>query len=335
MRPMRKRLVQVVLLLIVFAMVILYMSWGSYTMSFMEIMNTLAGNGEKFQNVTIFDIRMPRLIVAILVAVALSTSGALLQTMTKNDLADPGIIGINAGAATAAVMFISLSTTNYTQELGGLSIYVLPFLAMLGALCTAGVLYFLAGRGHIRPKRLLLMGLGIQAGMNALIILMTFRNGAGDYNRVLVWISGSLWGAGWDYVKILTPVVLILFAATFVMWKKLDVFMLSDEHVVSLGLNINRERKRFLLYAVLLAGAATAFAGNIGFIGLVCPHMARRLVGSYHKYCIPVSAMIAVVFILLADSVSRNLFSPIEIPVGITLSLFGVPYFIYLLMKEN
>ena len=117
--------------------------------------------------------------------------------------------------------------------------------------------------------------------------------------------------------------------------KKLDVLNLSDELAISLGLNIEKERKKFLSYAVILAGTATAFAGNIGFLGLISPHIAKKLVGPYHKNFMVISAMISVIIILVADAVSRNLFSPIEIPVGITVSIFGVPYFIYLMMKEK
>ncbi len=126
-----------------------------------------------------------------------------------------------------------------------------------------------------------------------------------------------------------------MFMVVLLDYKKLDALNLSDEHAISLGLNLNRERKKFLSYAVILAGGATAFAGNVGFIGLISPHIARKLVGPYHKNFLWVSGIISIVIVLFADAVSRNLFSPIEIPVGITISIFGVPYFIYLMMKEK
>lgn len=325
-------LVLVILMMLAF---ILYLSWGSFKISPLDILKTLIGEGTKLQNTALLNIRIPRMMVAISVAIALSTAGALLQTITKNELADSSIIGINAGAAVAAVIFISLKTTNYYSELGELSIYVLPFMAILGAGITASGIYFLSCRSKIRPKRLLLVGLGINAGLNAFITFFTFRGGVGDYNRVLVWISGSLWGAGWSYAKVIVPLVAFMFTIVLINYKKLDVLTLSEEHAISLGLNLNRERKKFLTYSVILAGGATAFAGNVGFIGLICPHMARKLVGPYHKNFISISAVISVIIVLCADAVSRNLFSPIEIPVGITISIFGVPYFIYLMMKEK
>jgi iron complex transport system permease protein len=208
-------------------------------------------------------------------------------------------------------------------------------MAIAGAVFSATVVYFLSSRKGIRPKRLLLIGLGLNGGLNAFITFFTFRGGVNDYNRVLIWISGSLWGAGWSFAKIIIPLVAFMVALVLLNHKKLDVLNLSDEHATALGLNLNKERKKFLAYAVILAGSATAFAGNVGFIGLISPNIAKRLVGPYHKNFLTVAASISVVIILLADAVSRNLFSPIEIPVGITISVFGVPYFIYLMMKEK
>ena len=309
--------------------------WGSYKVTPLEVLNTLIGKGTKLQNTAILTIRLPRLLVGMFVAIALSTAGSILQTITKNDLADTGIIGINAGASVAAVLFITYSTGAYYSELGQLSIFVLPFMAIVGAGVTSLVIYMMSSRGGIRPKRLLLIGIGLNAALNAFITFFTFRGGGGDYNRVLVWTSGSLWGSGWSYAKVIIPIVAIMFIIVLLNHKKLDVLNLSDELAISLGLNIEKERKKFLSYAVILAGTATAFAGNIGFLGLISPHIAKKLVGPYHKNFMVISAMISVIIILVADAVSRNLFSPIEIPVGITVSIFGVPYFIYLMMKEK
>lgn len=310
--------------------------WGTYKVSPLEVINTLLGNGTKLQNTAILSIRLPRLLVGVFVGIALSTAGAVLQTITKNDLADTGIIGINAGAAVAAVLFITYSTGTYYSELGSASIFVLPFMAIMGAAITAFIIYMMSSRGGIiRPKRLLLIGIGLNAGLNAFITFFTFRGGVGDYNRVLVWTSGSLWGSGWAYAKVIIPIVSVFFIFILLNHKKLDILNLSDETALSLGLNLEKERKKFISLAVILAGTATAFAGNIGFLGLISPHIAKKLVGPYHKKFITVSAMISVIIVLMADAVSRNLFSPIEIPVGITVSIFGVPYFIYLMMKEN
>lgn len=335
MKKRNMKVTGIILAMLLIISLAITLCWGSYQISIGEVIQTLLGNGTKLQKVAVLSIRLPRLLVGAFVAIALSTAGAILQTMTKNDLADTGIIGINAGAAVAAVLFITYQTGTYYSELGTLSIFVLPFMAILGAAVTSFIIYMLSSRKGIKPKRLLLIGIGLNAGLNAFISFFTFRGGVGDYNRVLIWTSGSLWGSGWSYVKVIVPIVLIMFTVVMLNYKKLDVLNLSDEIALSLGLNVERERKKFLSFAVILAGTATAFAGNIGFLGLIAPHIAKKLVGSYHKYFIPVAAVISVIIVLIADAVSRNLFSPIEIPVGITVSIFGVPYFIYLMMKEN
>lgn len=335
---MKKKKFKIALIILLALLVISFavtLCWGTYKVSVLDVIKTLLGNGTRLQNTAILSIRLPRLLVGTFVAIALSTAGAILQTITKNDLADTGIIGINAGAAVAAVIFITYATGNYYSELGQLSIFVLPIMAIIGAAVSSFIIYMLSSRNGIKPKRLLLIGIGLNAGLNAFITFMTFRGGVGDYNRVLVWTSGSLWGSGWSYAKVIIPIVTLMFILVLLNHKKLDVLNLSDELAISLGLNIERERKKFLSFAVILAGTATAFAGNIGFIGLISPHIARKLVGPYHKNFIVISAIISVIIVLLADAVSRNLFSPIEIPVGITVSIFGVPYFIYLMMKEK
>lgn len=335
---MKKNKFKIVLIILIVLLVISFgvtLCWGTYKISPIEVINTLLGNGTKLQNTAVLSIRLPRMLVGIFVAIALSTAGAILQTITKNDLADTGIIGINAGAAVAAVLFVTFQTANYYSELGQFSIFVLPIMAIIGAAVSAFIIYILSSRNGIKPKRLLLIGIGLNAGLNAFITFFTFRGGVGDYNKILVWTSGSLWGSGWSYAKVIIPIVLFMFILVLLNYKKLDVLNLSDEVALSLGLNLEKERKKFLSYAVILAGTATAFAGNIGFLGLISPHIAKKLVGPYHKNFISISAIISVIIILLADAVSRNLFSPIEIPVGITVSIFGVPYFIYLMMKEK
>lgn len=335
MKKKRFKLVLVILIALLLVSFLITLCWGTYKVTPLEVINTILGNGTKLQNTAVLTLRLPRMLVGIFVAIGLSTAGCILQTITKNDLADTGIIGINAGAAVAAVIFISFKTANYYSELGSLSIFVLPFMAIVGAAISAILLYMLSSKNGIKPNRLLLIGIGMNVALNAFITFVTFRGGAGDYNRVLVWTSGSLWGSGWSYAKVIIPIVTLMFGVVMLNHKKLDILNLSDELALSLGLNLERERKKFLSYAVILAGTATAFAGNIGFLGLISPHIAKKLVGPYHKNFVVISAMISVIIVLLADSVSRNLFSPIEIPVGITVSIFGVPYFIYLMMKEK
>lgn len=325
----------ILLTLLLIVIIAICLCVGTYSMSISDIITTLQGHGSKMQNTAVFSIRMPRILVGMFVGIALSTAGCILQTVTKNDLADSGIIGINAGAAVAAILFITYQTDGYYNALGDLSIYVLPFLAILGAFISAFFIYLLSSKNGIKPKRLLLIGIGVNTGLNAFITFFTFRGGVGDYNRVLIWTSGSLWGSGWSYAKIIIPIVIIIFLLVMYHHKILDALHLTDETATGIGIYVEGQRRKLLIFAVILAGTATAFAGNIGFIGLIAPHMARKIVGPFHRHFVIISAFISVNIILIADLVAKNLFSPIEIPVGIIVSIFGVPYFIYLMMKEN
>lgn len=332
----RKFTAGVIIVLFLMALVFfLSLCWGSYRISIREVMGVLAGRGTKLQNTAVLSIRLPRILTGIFAGAALAVSGGILQTMTKNDLADPGIIGINAGGAVAAVLFIQLSAGSYYSELGKAAIYALPLMAVTGSMAAALFIYILSSRKGLKPRRLLLMGIGVNAGLNAFIIFHTFRGGPGEYNKILIWTTGSLWGAGWAYTKILIPVVSVVFL--YVLWKcrTMDVMNFSDEVAVGLGVSVEQERRKMLICAVVLAGSATAFAGNFGFIGLIAPHIARKLAGSGHRKVLLLSAGVASIIMVAADTGARNLFSPVEIPAGIAVSIIGVPYFVYLLLREN
>lgn len=318
----------------VIAAAVVSLCWGSYSMSVKDVFAVLLGQGEKMQRIAVLSIRLPRVLLGMAVAAALAVSGGILQTMTKNDLADPGIIGINAGGAVAAVLFISMQTDNYYSELGETSIFVLPFFSICGSFLAALFIYLLSSQNGLRPKRLLLVGIGVNAGLNAFITAFTFRGGIGEYNKVLIWTTGSLWGAGWSYVKVLIPIVLVVSCYVLYKGRMMDAMNFGDDTAIGWGVAVGRERRKLLFCAVVLAGAATAFAGNIGFLGLLAPHIARKMAGPVHRRFLLISAGVGMAVLLVADAVSRNLFSPIEIPAGITVSIFGVPYFIYLMLKE-
>ncbi len=325
----------IALSILIFLSMILYLSWGSFHISFVDIIKTFLNKGDIYQTTTLIHIRLPRMIVAIMVAIALATAGALLQSISRNELVDSSIIGINAGAAFFAVLYITYASANYYSELKALSIYVLPFMALLGSIISATIVYKLSKDETINTTKLLLIGIGMNAALNALIMFVTYKGGINDYNRILTWTSGSLWGSGYQFVLIIVPVVSILFAIVLSNYKKLDILNFTNEHATALGLDVDKEVRKLLAYAVMLAATATAFAGNIGFLGMLAPNIAKKLVGRAHRKSLIISAMVSVVIILVADAMARNLFSPIEIPVGIIISIIGVPYFIYLLVKEK
>lgn len=308
---------------------------GTYSMSVKDVINTLIGNGSKLQNTVVMNIRLPRILVAIFVGIALSTAGCILQGVTRNPLAEPGMIGINAGAAFGVVILISLKTSEYYSNIDIGTIILMPLVSMIGAFLAALIIYALAYKKGVSPNRLILVGIGVNAGINALITLYQLNMSKGDYNQALTWISGSLWGSSWTYFFMLAPIVVILLGVTMYKSKLLDVLDLGSELATGLGVNVQKESRIFFGIAVALSAIATSVAGNIAFLGLLGPHIAKRLVGPVHRRQIPVAALISASLIVLGDTASRNLFTPLEIPVGITLSIIGVPYFIYLMLKEK
>ncbi|MFV0393069.1 MAG: FecCD family ABC transporter permease [Coprobacillaceae bacterium] len=308
---------------------------GTYQVSFLEIIGLLTGTASKAAKVVIVDLRLPRICIAIVVGIALSTCGSILQTVTRNSLAEPGVIGINGGAALAVTILIAMQSGFYYNNLGLFTVLLIPIVAIIGAFVSTAIIYALSYRKGVSPVRLLLVGIGINTAINAIIMVMQLSLSKGNYNQVLTWTSGSLWGSGWQYVWISAPLILILFIIAMYKAKTLDVMSLDEPLVVSLGISIEKERRQLLILAVSCAALATAVAGNISFLGILGPQIAKRLVGATHRKQIPVGALISALIIIVADIASRNLFSPLEIPVGIMISILGVPYFIFLMMKEK
>ncbi len=324
------RLLSITLLFVL----LLSLSWGTYQLSFGELFQTLMGKGSKAQNMTIFSLRLPRIFVALLVGICLSTSGCILQSITRNELAESGMIGINAGASLFVVLLISYGQTNYYDTLGDKALFLMPFVAILGAFTSGVAIYLLSNKKGVNPTRLILTGIGVNIGINAFISLYQLNMAQSDYNQILTWTTGSLWGSSWKFFNLILPFTIVFMVLATFKFKIMDALDLGDELAIGLGVSVEKERKLLGFYAVALAGIATAVAGNIAFLGLLSPHIAKKLVGPVHKRQVPVSAIISCIVIIFADSISRNLFSPIEIPVGITISIVGVPYFIYLMMKE-
>lgn len=327
-------IIMILMSLLLMVVFLITLSWGTYTMSFSEVVMTLLGQGSKLQSTTIFDIRLPRLCVAMLVAICLSTAGCILQSVTRNELAEPGMIGINAGAALAVVLLISSGQKTYYSEIGDASLFVMPLIAMIGSFISGSLIYRLSYKKGVSPTRLILTGIGVNVGINAFISLYQLNMAQGDYNQVLTWINGSLWGSSWKFFYLILPLTLVFLGLTLWKVKILDVIDLGDELAIGLGVHVEKERKMLFFYATALAALATSVAGNLAFLGLLGPHLAKRLVGPVHRRLIPMASLLSIMIILLADSISRNVFSPIEIPVGTTIAIVGVPYFIYLMLKE-
>jgi iron complex transport system permease protein len=308
---------------------------GSYVMTPAEVLSTLAGNGTKLQNFAVLQTRLPRTVLAVIVGTALAFSGAILQGVTRNPLAEPGMIGINAGAALAVVLWIGAQTSAYYSQLDMFTTVGMPVVAAVGALLSTALVYLLSYNHGIRPVRFILTGIGVNGGITAIITYYQLAMSQGSYSQVLTWTNGSLWGSSWGYIALVGPLVGVLVAVTLAKARTLDALRLGDELACGIGVNVNRQRVLFIVLAALLAALATAVAGSIAFLGLLGPQIAKRLVGCRASRMLPMSACVSSVILVLADTVARNAFSPIEIPVGVVVAVIGVPYFVYLMIKEK
>ena len=322
------------LIILLLSIFVISFNIGTFPITPIDVIKTLLGQGNEKQELVLFTMRLPRIIIAILVGSALAISATVLQGITKNDLADPGIVGISSGAAVAVVIYIYFMNRGGSSDISKLTVFTMPLVALFGAGFGALLIYTLAFKKGLEPTRFILMGIGINSAFNAILIIFQLRFTTQEFNKVMVWTSGSIWGTSWTYVFATVPWVFIFTGLIIYKARYLDVLSLGDEMSLGLGVNVEKERRVLLIYAVALASIATAVAGTISFLGLVSPHIARRLVGPRHKLLIPTSAMVSSIILLLSDTIAKNILAPLEVPVGIIVSIIGVPYFIFLLLKE-
>ena len=326
----RQKLVPWVLLLAVIAAVLLSINSGYSSIPYSDVAESLLHPGASNASVILLQIRLPRIVLAVLCGMGLALSGCILQAVTENPLADPGVLGINAGAGFTVMLFLTLFPALHT----GTMVYQ-PLFAMAGGLLVAGMLYGFSKRnGKVRPAYLLLGGIGLSAGFSSVMLIMAADMENSSYQLVARWLAGNIWGTSWYQVKALLPYLLILVPLLFTKADVLDLLLLGEEVSLGLGVRVERERKVLLAVAVALAASCISVSGGIGFIGLVAPHIARKFVGGRHHVLLPVSMLFGGLLLLLADTIGRSLFGTIEIPVGIVISVLAAPYFLILLRRQ-
>ncbi|MGF7030984.1 iron complex transport system permease protein [Paenibacillus mucilaginosus] len=318
-----------VLILLAF---IISMNTGVIRLAPADVARTLFGGGTDQQKLILFDFRLPRIVISLLVGAGFAVSGAILQGVSRNALADPGLLGINAGAGLAVVLYISFFPVKEEAP-----VFFMPLLALLGAGTAAALVYLLAYKKEqgISSTRLILIGIAVAAGMGALMLVLTIRLDPKNYQFVAVWLAGSIWGTSWKYVTAVLPWMLVLLPLVFYKARVLDVLHLGEQVAAGLGVAIERERRRLLAAAVVLAGVCVAVGGGIGFVGLIGPHLARLLVGPKHRYLLPASALTGALMLLVADTLGRWILQPTEVPTGIVVAVIGAPYFLYLLSRSK
>ncbi|MBU8905408.1 iron chelate uptake ABC transporter family permease subunit [Desertibacillus haloalkaliphilus] len=291
-----------------------------------EVVAVLLGSGNDMNTFLIESYRIPRIVLAILIGAGLAVSGTILQGIIRNPLASPDVIGITKGAGLAAVIVIILFPNS--------PVYVLPVSAFAGAMAVALILYLMVYKQGIQPTTLALGGVALGAICHAGIQYFMIKYPL-EINAALIWLTGSLWSRGWDQIYGVLPWILILLPLTMVLAIKLDILNLGDDVAQGLGESVTKVRLLMLMIAVALAASCVAAVGSIGFIGLIAPHIARKLIGVKHKHLLPISAMIGSLLVVIADAIGRGIVPPKEIPVGIVIAVIGAPYFLYLLRNSK
>ena len=303
----------------IFAMVA-SLTLGSVDISFSTIVHTLLGNVQTTDEMVIWNIRFPRNIVGALVGANLAVSGAILQAVMKNPLADPGIVGVSSGV----IMLIFMPEA---------SILLTP-VAFVGAMLSAAAVYALAWKNGIRPTRIILAGVAVSAflgsGISALLVFYSDK-----VQGALLWMVGGLSARSWPQVETLFPYTILGLVLALAGCKALTILSLGDETARGLGVPVERVRFSMTAVAALLAAGAVSVAGLIGFVGLVVPHIVRLIIGTDYKYVIPGSAILGAGVLVFCDTLGRVAFSPIEIPAGIIMAFLGAPFFLYLLRRSS
>lgn len=270
--------------------------------------------------------RAPRLFTAAAVGAGLALSGAVMQAITRNPLADPYLLGVSSGAALGAVAVLLL----------GFAV-ALPLAAFVGALLALGATLALAGiGGRLTPSRTILAGIAVAQGASALVSFAIVASAQGDsYREIINWLMGSVAGATWTSVAIAVGALVVIGTVLLARARTLDAFTFGDTAAASLGVHVSGTRWLLLTLTALLVGAMVAVSGSIGFIGLVVPHVVRLLLGARHSRLLPVAAVVGAVFLLWADTGARSFFAPSEVPVGILTAAIGAPVFAWLLMRNR
>ncbi|NEQ95445.1 MAG: iron ABC transporter permease [Cyanothece sp. SIO2G6] len=304
-------------------------SYGEYPVPPLDVVKTLlrVGTNNTDYAFIVNTLRFPRVLVAVLVGMALAIAGTITQGILRNPLAAPGIIGINAGAALAAVTLII--------ALPSVPASVLPIAAFAGGFTVFTLIYLLAWNGGSSPVRLVLVGIGFSLMTVAITNILTTFGNINNVSQALVWLTGSVYGRSWDEVNALLPWLLVGVPLSLLMARDLNALNLGDDIARGVGTPLEWRRGILLVTSVALAGASVATAGTIGFVGFIAPHIARRFVGPSHEGLLLTAALVGGLLVVVADLLGRSLFAPIELPCGLITSAIGAPYFLYLLIQKR
>jgi len=288
------------------------------------------------QTAVLLNIRLPRVVLGVLIGAGLGISGAAVQGLFRNPLAEPGLIGISSGASLFAVLMIVLEVGVFRSLSGRIGSYALSLAAFAGACITTSIVYRLSVRnGRTVTTTLLLSGIAINALTGALTGLLTYMATDEQLRTITFWNLGSLGGASWATVTGLLPFILIPVAGLPMMAKSLNALGLGDAEALHMGVDVRKLKRMIILMATMAVGASVAVAGLIGFIGLIVPHILRMTFTADNRLVIPGSAILGAVLLTLADLLARTIVVPAELPIGILTALIGTPVFLYIIITER
>lgn len=296
---------------------------GTYTLSFEEIWAAFQPDDKNY--FTLMEYRLPRAVLAILLGGALAISGVLVQSVVRNPLASPDILGINNAAGLVAVSVLMF--------LPNLAFYWMPIFAFLGGVLSFVILWIVCGF-NFRPIKMAIIGVALSALWAAISHYLMLTNPV-EINTAMLWLTGSLWGRSWSYLNVVLPWLVILLPLPFIFCRDLDTLGLGENKASTLGVTVNKVQISVLVLAVALSTTAVAICGPIAFLGLVAPHLARRLVGGRHRTLLPAALIIGALLLQLSDILARVIDPPMELPAGILTAIIGAPYFFYLLMRTK
>ncbi|KIQ00312.1 iron ABC transporter permease [Agrobacterium tumefaciens] len=301
------------------------LAFGDVSLTWKDLFQALTGTGDPDPQsaMIVFDLRLPRVLLALLVGVALAMAGTITLAIMRNPLAEPGVLGINSGAAAAAMAVIVL-----VQDP---PVLLLQAAGFLGAAAMALAVYALAWRNGSSSLRIILIGIGLSAIATAFTTFLSTFGDIGDVQRAMIWLAGSVYDASMIKVRLLALWLIVPVTLAFLAARELDLIRFGDDSAKSLGQPVDLVRGLMIVIVILLSGAAVAVSGLIGFVGLIAPHIARRLVGGSHGRIIPVAALTGACLVVAADLAGRTILPPAQLPAGIITGLLGAPFFAYLL----
>lgn len=320
----KKKLILIIFIIIAILSILVSIGNGAVKITFREIIKAILLEEATVNYQIIWNVRLPRTIVASLTGTCLALSGAILQGVMRNPLASPNIIGVSSGAGLMTLIILIIFPNYY---------FLAPIGAFAGALLATLFIYFLAWKEGVVPTRLILAGVAVSsllgAGTNA---IMTFY--PNKVAGVIGFMVGGLSSTVWKHVSMIAPYAFAGIVILLLLSEKLNILMLGDEVATGLGLNVERTRFLFIIISSLLAGAAVSVVGLLGFVGLIVPHITRLFIGSDYKYLMPATIFTGSSIVVICDTISRVMFAPMEIPAGIIMSALGAPFFLYLLRRK-